>query len=142
MINKRCIINIKGVLNVDFNFDLLMTDIFALEYSSKDQITVLKHLKNDFAESYRAKYVDILFELGYEAYMFSSMMSDTFDEEDKADMKDLLNHFERFTISYARLIQYFDFADVDCPTEIWKDFNDWKNKRLDLLEYLELGCGE
>lgn len=117
-----------------FDFDLLKMDIFALEYSSKDQITVLKHLKNEFVESYRAKYIDLLFEFSYDSYMFSSMMSDFFDEEDKEDMRQLLNHFERFTISYARLIQYFKFADVDCPSEVWQDFNDWKNKRLELLE--------
>lgn len=121
-----------------FNFDLLMADIFALEYSSKDQIKVLKHLKNEFLEPYRVKYIDLLFELSYEAYMFSSMMSDVFDKEDKKEIEELLNHFERFIINYARLVQYFDYAEVDCPVEVWKDFNDWKNRRLGLLEYLEL----
>lgn len=119
------------------DFDLLKIDIFALEYSSKEQIKVLRHLKNEFAEAYRVKYIDLLFELSHDTYGFSSMMSDAFDEDDEEEMKMLLDKFERFVVSYARLIQYFEFVDVDCPVEIWKDFNDWKNKRLDLLEEIE-----
>lgn len=119
------------------DFSLLKMDIFALEYSSKEQTKVLRHLKNEFAESYRMKYIDLLFELSYDAYQFSSMMSDNFDEDDEEEVEMLLDKFERFVVSYARLIQYFEFADVDCPIEIWKDFNNWKNKRLDLLEEIE-----
>lgn len=122
---------------MEFDFYLFKADIFALQFEMKNNVIVLKRLKNDFADDYKAKYVDLLFELYHNTYEFSNKVDGAFHNDNDEQMNSLLSCFERFINSYAKFLQYLDFCDVDCPAEIWKQFNEWKKKKLDLIEYLE-----
>lgn len=122
---------------MSFNCELLIEDIFGLEESLNTNMKVLKDYISNFKEEYRNKYVDLLFEFYHCAYEFSSINTDTFDETDKADMNNLIQRIESFIVSYSKAVQFFTFAEVKIPYFIWSDFNNWKNKRIDLLESLE-----
>lgn len=121
-----------------FNYEVLIEDIFGLEESLNVNMKVLKEYISSFKEEYRNKYVDLLFEFYHCAYEFSSVIdTDTFDEDDKDDMDDLIKGIGKFVVSYSKVVQFFTFTGVEIPYFIWSDFNNWKNKRIDLLESLE-----
>ena len=46
---------------MEFNFDNLMEDIFNLGYSIKYKVSILKKLECDFKETYKTKYIDLLY---------------------------------------------------------------------------------
>lgn len=128
---------LRGGLNLGFNYELLMEDVCDLEQFWQDNKVVFRGLENNFKEHYKAKYISLLFDFYHELYEFSSIYSDKFDTNIEEDMKILLKHFEKFTSSYAKLIQFFEFAEAECPYHIFSVFDRWKNKRLDLIESLE-----
>ena len=119
-----------------FNYDLLMEDIYGLEQFWKGNKKVFKELENNFEGNYKVKYVDLLFNFYHSLYEFSSIYSDNFDVDDEDDIEKLLNNIYRFVVSYSKIIQFFEFVEVEFPYYIWSNFNNWKNKRLELMNSL------
>lgn len=119
---------------MEFNYELLITDICSLEQFWQDNKKVFRELENNFKDHYKAKYVSLLFDFYHELYEFSNLITDEFDVKDQECMWDLIDYFERFVVNYSKLIQFIEFTETECPYYIFSNFNRWKNKRLEMIE--------
>lgn len=115
----------------------LLDELWDLDKDLFPLVDSLKNMECQVKDSYRTKYIDLVFELYSSGYNFSQITEEVCDVNDSNDICDLMSDFSKFINSYARLLQFFTFAEIDEPNELWIMFNYWKNKRLDIIECQE-----
>lgn len=112
----------------------LLNELFELENDLEIIVSSLQKIENTVKESYRTKYVDLIFEFYSSGYNFLQITEEVCDINNDEDISELMNDFDKFICSYARLLQFFTFAALEEPDNLWIIFNYWKNKRLDIIE--------
>lgn len=110
-----------------FNYDLLIEDIIDLEEFWNINNPMLKSFEGELKETYKVKYIDLLFEFYHHLYELSNINYEEFDEDNKKDVENLLKDIKSFIVSYSKVLQFLEFADIECPSHIWSYFNSWKN---------------
>ena len=120
-----------------FDYDLLIEDALGWEEFWNINKPTFKGLESGLKETYKVKYIDLLFELYHRGYELSNINTDEFNEDDKEDIDNLVKDVKLFIVAYSRVLQFFDFAEVECPYHIWSYFDKWKNRGIELIESLE-----
>lgn len=122
---------------IEFSYDFLLSSIEKLEKNLDARINFFKGYEGFLEESYRAKYIDILYEFYHSQVEFISDYPKTLDEYTEKKMEVLLSTFKVFVLNYARLLQFLEFAGIEVREEFIKIYGNWASLRLDLIDYLE-----
>ncbi len=123
--------------NKEFDYSALREAISQLCTLTDTRFQYLKGFEGFLQETYRVKYIDLLYELYHSEYEFADEYPKTLEELTKVGFKDFLWTFRRFVLNYARLLQYLEFAGVKFPESLSENYNYWKTKRSELIDYLE-----
>ncbi|MGG7142494.1 hypothetical protein ACQPVP_03410 [Clostridium nigeriense] len=124
--------------NIKFNYDSLLSSIEHLEKNLDASINFFKGYEGFLQDSYRGKYIDILYEFYHSQLEFISDYPKTLDEYTEKRKEVLLRTFKNFVLSYARLLQFLQFAGVNVKEELLITYDYWAILRLSLIDYLEI----
>lgn len=123
--------------NIKFDYDYLLSSIEHLEKNLDARINFLKGYEGFLQDSYKIKYIDILYEFYHSQVEFIDDYPKTLDEYNEKKMNTLLRTFNNFVLSYARLLQFLEFAGIKVREELVRIYECWASLRLDLIDHLE-----
>lgn len=123
--------------NIEFDYDSLLRSIDYLKNTLDARISFLKGYEGFLQDTYRVKYIDLLYEFYHSQCEFISDYPKTLDEYTEKRKETLLSTFSNFVLSYARLLQFLQFAGIDVREELLKIYDYWASLRLELIDYLE-----
>lgn len=123
--------------NAESVYSTFIKSIGQLKPFLDNRILYLKAFEGFFPDSYKAKYIDLLFELTHNTnQLIVENYYETLAEYTNADKEFISRKLNNFVFSYVRLLNFFSFAKVDYPDELDEIFDHWKDLRSELLQYL------